>query len=221
MAVWTGQQGNVSVGYADTATEFTDEACSINAGRTLAYITDVTKRAWDPNTAVTITYTGGEYTGTATVFRAGGYIRLSPALDAGITLTVSGAYIPIAEVCICKSFNFDVNWNAEDTTCFPCTDTAADTGWQKNKGVLRTMTGSMELLMDDTLSHAWRDAILGWPDEDPETVGNEILFVELGITGSWALYALVWPSISITANASSLNGETVTFTLGDDPPCFI
>ena len=219
MAVWTGASGNVSVGYADSPVSFSDEAMTINQARTLAYIADADKRAWDPDTAVTLTYSD-TYAGKATIYRAGGYVRFDPALDAGITLTASGKYIPVAEVCLCKSFSFDASWNSEDATTIPCS-TSTHTGWQVNKPTTRTISGSMELLVDDTLSHAWRDAIVGNPDDNPAVVGNEILFVEFGITGSWGLYALVWPSTSIAANASALNNETISFVLGEDPPCFI
>lgn len=222
MAIYTGVNSFVNVGYADTSSTFTTEACTeVGNPITHAYITDRTMRVWDPEAAVTVYADGTPMTTGYTVYHAGGYITFSPTLTAGTAITVTGKYIPVAELCLAKSFSVDVTWNTEDATTIPCTATAADAGWQKNKGTTRSISGSLELLMDDTAAHPWRDAILGNPDDEPAVVGGEVLYLELGITSSWTLHILCWPSISITANASSLNGETVSFVGADSPPFLI
>ena len=217
MAIHTGQTGLAYAGYADSATSMTTEAMTINAGRTVAYVTDPDKRAWDPDTAVTINYTGGTYTGTATVYRAGGFVTFSPALDAGITLTVTGAYIPVACIGVCKGYSLDASWNTEDATVFPHCAGNTDDGWVRNAGVTRTMTGSIDLLMDDADTAPVREAILGDGDA---VVGGKILFLELGnsAVSGYSIFVLGWPSVSMQASASALNTETISFVVGDDAP---
>lgn len=216
MSVFTGVNSYVYAGYADTGSAFTDQPCTIVTGRTLAYITNRVMRAWDPNEPVTITYTGGTYSGTATVIRAGGYIKFDPALGAGITVKVTGKYIPIAEVCLAKSFSIDLTWNTEDATRIPCTTTADDAGWQKNAATVKSCSGTVELFQDNTVDeNDWRNAILG---NGSTVTGGEILYLELGMTTSWTLHVLAWPSLNINASASALNTETINFTVGDDPP---
>lgn len=217
MAITTGKDGFVYIGYSDSGTSFTDEDVTVLAGRTVAYIADRDKRVWHPDTDITITYTGGTYSGTATVYRAGGFITFSPALGAGILVSVSGKYIPVASVGLCKSFSLDLTWNTEDATVIPAaTDT--DGGWTRNAATAKSLSGSVELLMSDTASHEWRDAILGNPDESID--GGSVLYVEVGITSDWTMGAIVWPSTSMSASASALNTETVNFVMGDDPPYF-
>jgi len=215
MALSIGSSGTVYAGYADAGTSFTSEGCTLNAGLTLAYITDRTKRAWHPDTAVTITYGVHTYSGTATVYRAGGYITFDPALDAGTTVAVSGKYIPVTEVGVCKSFSLDASWNTEDATVIPLA-AATDKGWTINAPTTKSASGTLEMLIDDTSDVDWRDAILGNVG-DSET-GGSVLYVEYGITSSWLIHAIVWPSINISASATALGTETVNFVLGDDPP---
>lgn len=220
MAVHTGQTGLAYAGYADAGVTMTNEPMTITAGRTLAYCTADYRRAWDPIADITINYTGGSYTGTATVYKAGGYITFDPALGAGITVTVSGKYIPLTCIGVCKSFSLDVSWNTEDATVFPHCSGNTDDGWQRNAAVTRTASGSIELLMDDVADHPWRDAILGNPDDVPAVVGGEMLYLELGntATSGYTFYMWGWPSDSISASASALNTETISFVLGDEPP---
>lgn len=220
MAIHTGQTGIAYAGYADTATPFTDEAMTLNGARTLAFITDTDKRAWDPVTAVTITYGVHTYTGVATVYRAGGFIEFAPALDSGTTVTVTGAYLPIQCIGVCKGYSLDVSWNTEDATVFPHCDGNTDDGWQVNAATTRTASGSVDLLIDDTAAHIWRDAIWGDTEEGNEVTGGQIMFLELGnsATGGVTFYVLCWPSDNIQINASALNTETISFVLGDDPP---
>ena len=74
----------------------------------------------------------------------------------------------------------------------------------------------MELFQDNTVDeNDWRNAILG---NGSTVTGGEILYLELGMTTSWTLHVLAWPSLNINASASALNTETINFTVGDDPP---
>lgn len=220
MAIHTGQTGLAYAAYADSGTTMTNEPMTINAGRTIAYVTNAVKRAWDPDATLTVNYTGGTYTGTATVYRAGGFITFNPALDPGITVTVTGKYLPLQCIGVCKSFSLDLSWNTEDATVFPHCAGNTDDGWQRNAAVTKTASGSVELLMDDAAAHVWRDAIWGDTTSGNEVAGGRMLYLELGNTAAsgYTFYVLGWPSDSIQASASALNTETISFVLGDDPP---
>lgn len=218
MGISTGVKGTVFMGYTDTPITFTDEPLTIVTGRAKAYITASTKRAWDPDTPITLTYTGGTYTGTA-VICAGGVVRFTPALGAGITVTASGKYIPVSAVRTARSLNVDVEVTEEDSTVIP-DEASTDAGWARNAPISRNLSGSVEMLMDDTLGSTARNAVIGNPDdgEGGSVEPGKVLFIEWGVTGSFAMYMLVWPGLSITANANALNTETINYTNCGVPP---
>lgn len=196
-----GKLGAVYVQTDAAPVAFTNEATTANAARTRYTITDTAKRYWSKGTAVVVKVGGTTVTTGYTLEYAGGVVVFDVAQQVGAVVTVTGAYVVLAQA---GGF---FGWSVEPTMEMAEKTTFQSAGWKEFEPTIKGFTGSAEAY---------------WGDEQFfDALGTEVI-VALYLNESTGLryegYAVI-SSDGISTAVDELVQETVEFT-GDGPICY-
>jgi len=118
MAIIKGRLGAIYMAqYGAGATAMTHEATTANGPKTVFSITDEAKRFVDPDTAVVIDYNAGPVTSYSDIQYPGGIVTWG-STPGTLAVTISGSYLPVAEVGQCKAWTLDFSTEMIDVTEF-------------------------------------------------------------------------------------------------------
>ena len=196
-----GKLGAVYVQTDAAPVAFTNEATTANTARTRYTITDTAKRYWSKGTAVVVKVGGTTVTTGYTLEYAGGVVVFNVAQAVGAVVTVTGAYVVLAQA---GGF---FGWSVEPTMDMQEKTTFQSNGWKEFGPTIKGFTGSAEAY---------------WGDEQFfDALGTEVI-VALYLNESTGLryegYAVI-SSDGISTAVDELIQETVDFT-GDGPICY-
>lgn len=196
-----GKLGAVYVQTDAAPVAFTNEATTANTARTRYTITDTAKRYWSKGTAVVVKVGGTTVTTGYTLEYAGGVVVFNVAQAVGAVVTVTGAYVVLAQA---GGF---FGWSVEPTMDMQEKTTFQSNGWKEFEPTIKGFTGSAEAY---------------WGDEQFfDALGTEVI-VALYLNESTGLryegYAVI-SSDGISTAVDELIQETVDFT-GDGPICY-
>ena len=196
-----GKLGAVYVQTDDAPVAFTDEATTANAARTRYTITDTTKRYWSKGTAVVVEVGGVAVTTGYTLEYAGGVVVFDVAQGVGAVVTVTGAYVALAEAGGFYNWSLEPSVDMQEKTAFQ------SSGWKEFESTVKGFTGSAEAF--------WGD------DQFFTALGTEVI-VALYLNEATGLryegYAVI-SGDGISTAVDELIQETVDFT-GDGPICY-
>jgi hypothetical protein len=135
MAALSGRLAAVYCQTDDAATAFTAEATTEDATHLRYVITDATKRWVDPDTAVIVYADAVEVTSGYTIEYANGTIVFTE--DPAAAITVTGAYLQVAQEGGCFNWSIDIQMDMQETTAF-------GDAWKTFMASLAGFTGSAE-----------------------------------------------------------------------------
>jgi hypothetical protein len=140
MAAIKGKLGAVYVQTDDAAAAFTAEATTEDATHLRYVITDATKRWIDPDTAVLVYADAAPVTTGFTIEYANGTIVF--AVDPAAAITVTGAYLQVAQVAGFGNWQLDPQMGVQETT-------ALGDSWKTFIATLAEFSGSAEKYWGD------------------------------------------------------------------------
>ena len=185
MSVIKGVKGAVYLA-SGTPTTFTDEAMTANPAKTVFSIDDATKRFWDMSTVPTVKYNGSAVTDYSAIQYPGGIVSwaLTPGNEA---VTVSGKYLPVAQLGYVRSWQLDVSQDYIDITCM------GDT-MRVNEPTFRSASVSIErFFVDESVFEdiMTAQALVGYDLFMDATLGSEHRFTGYGYLSSESVKAAV------------------------------
>lgn len=126
-----------------SAVAFVDEACS-TSDNTTYQITDIAKRIWSPTATITVKDSAVPTVESFTINRLKGTITFGSA--SARTITVSGDYLPSADILEAFDYSLDLSANNEQ-------DSAFGDEWITREQTLKDVTGSFSQwrLVDNTM----------------------------------------------------------------------
>ena len=192
-----GNVGGVFASTTDSTSTFTNQATTADTAKLRYSITDRTKSAWPIDSAVVVKKNGSAITTGFTIEYASGTVIFDAALTTE-TVTVGGAYQPVAECGGFYSWTLDAKTDVSKTTDF----IAARAGWDTFMS-LGVSGGTV------TASRYWDD------DGFRQRVGLPVLvslYVDVATGAHWVAWALCDKS-GLSADLGKLVDEPIGFTL--------
>jgi putative alpha-1,2-mannosidase len=186
---------NARIKKSGTATSFTDTATT-NVSTYVWQITDTVKRILDRNTSVTVKNNGTTVSSAnVTIDYLYGKITTSTALTG--TVTVSGKYMPLADISLAKEFSVDITNNLVDFTTF-----------ELNDGYISRVSNTKDVTVDVTRFYDFDYDMI-----DVLNTGAPIV-LELYLSSDFSMKGwFILSSLKKTLNVTTLNEETLNFQL--------